>query len=58
MERVKSNGGQATYLIFGTELSVGHHHNERFNFDENVMTTAVETLAAVTLNLLISEFIL
>ncbi|ETS32018.1 amidohydrolase [Photorhabdus khanii NC19] len=50
MERVKSNGGQATYLIFGTALSAGHH-NERFDFDENVMTTAVKTLATIAFNL-------
>ncbi|PHM71879.1 amidohydrolase [Xenorhabdus kozodoii] len=50
MERVKANGGQATYLIFGAELSAGHH-NERFDFDENVMTTAVKTLATIALHL-------
>lgn len=27
----------ASYMIFGTELSAGHH-NEKFDFDENVMT--------------------
>ncbi|BET98316.1 M20 family metallo-hydrolase [Xenorhabdus taiwanensis] len=50
MERVKANGGQATYLIFGAELSAGHH-NERFDFDENVMTTAVKTLATIARHL-------
>ncbi|PHM62059.1 amidohydrolase [Xenorhabdus ishibashii] len=50
MERVKANGGQATYLIFGAELSAGHH-NERFDFDENVMATAVKTLATIALHL-------
>ncbi|MDC9613266.1 M20 family metallo-hydrolase [Xenorhabdus khoisanae] len=50
MERVKANGGQATYLIFGTELSAGHH-NERFDFDENMMKTAVKTLATIALHL-------
>ncbi|MBC8951373.1 M20 family metallo-hydrolase [Xenorhabdus sp. PB62.4] len=50
MERVKAKGGQATYLIFGTELSAGHH-NERFDFDENVMKTAVKTLATIALHL-------
>ncbi|PHM45077.1 peptidase M20 [Xenorhabdus mauleonii] len=50
MERVKENGGQATYLIFGSELSAGHH-NERFDFDENVMTTAVKTLATIAFHL-------
>ncbi len=35
--------------IFGTELSVGHHYNELFDFYENVMIAAVEILATVTL---------
>lgn len=41
-------------MIFGTELSAGHH-NEKFDFDENVMTLAVETLARVALNFPRSE---
>lgn len=36
-------------MIFGTELSAGHH-NEKFDFDESVMAVAVETLARVALN--------
>lgn len=50
MERTKTLGGQATYMIFGTELSAGHH-NERFDFDENVMAVAVKTLATIALSL-------
>lgn len=50
MERVKARGGQATYMIFGTHLSAGHH-NERFDFDEDVMTTAVKTLSTIALHL-------
>lgn len=50
MERVKALGGQASYVIFGTELSAGHH-NEKFDFDENVMPVAVKTLATLALNL-------
>lgn len=50
MERVKALGGQATYMIFGTELSAGHH-NERFDFDENVLAVAVKTLATIALSL-------
>lgn len=50
MERVKARGGQATYMIFGTELSAGHH-NERFDFDENVLAIAVKTLATIALSL-------
>lgn len=36
-------------MIFGTELSAGHH-NEKFDFDESVMAVAVETTARVALN--------
>lgn len=50
MERVKALGGQATYMIFGTDLSAGHH-NERFDFDEEVMATAVKTLSTIALHL-------
>ena len=50
MERVKEKGKQASYIIFGTDLSAGHH-NEKFDFDENIMPVAVKTLATLALNL-------
>ncbi|MEG3134505.1 M20 family metallo-hydrolase [Rouxiella sp. T17] len=50
MERVKALGGQASYVIFGTDLSAGHH-NEKFDFDEKVMTQGIKTLAALALNI-------
>lgn len=43
MERVKENGGHATYAIFGTTLAAGHH-NEKFDIDESVMLIALKTL--------------
>jgi aminobenzoyl-glutamate utilization protein A len=49
MARVQARGGQATYMVFGTTLSAGHH-NEYFDFDESVMSTAVNTLASLVLN--------
>lgn len=49
MERVKQRGGQATYVIFGCHLAAGHH-NARFDFNEQVMATAVKTLATLALN--------
>ena len=49
MARVQERGGLASYMIFGTELSAGHH-NEKFDFDESVLTMAVETLARIALN--------
>lgn len=49
MAHVQQNGGMASYMVFGTELSAGHH-NEKFDFDEQVMTVAIETLARTALN--------
>ena len=41
MERVQEEGGEATYLVFGTDLASGHH-TSRFDFDEDVLFQAVE----------------
>lgn len=49
MARVQQHNGLASYMVFGTQLSAGHH-NEQFDFDENVMAIAVETLARTALN--------
>ncbi|KAA0511796.1 M20 family metallo-hydrolase [Enterobacter vonholyi] len=49
MARVQQNGGMASYMVFGTDLSAGHH-NEKFDFDEQVMPVAIETLARTALN--------
>jgi aminobenzoyl-glutamate utilization protein A len=49
MERVQQLGGLASYLIFGTTLAAGHHH-ERFDIDEEVMKIAVSTLFLCALN--------
>jgi aminobenzoyl-glutamate utilization protein A len=46
MERVKELGGEATYVIFGTALTAGHH-NDQFDFRENVLTDAVALLFQV-----------
>lgn len=43
MERVQSKNGQATYMIIGTTLAAGHHH-ERFDYDEEVLSIAVDVL--------------
>jgi aminobenzoyl-glutamate utilization protein A len=48
MERVKKNGGLASYLLFGTTLAAGHH-NEKFDIDERVIKIAVKTLALCAL---------
>jgi aminobenzoyl-glutamate utilization protein A len=49
LERVQQRGGQASYVIFGCELAAGHH-NAKFDFDEAIMATAVQTLATLALN--------
>ena len=49
MARGQENDGMASYMVFGTDLSAGHH-NEKFDFDERVMTVAIETLARTALN--------
>ncbi|WP_432360388.1 amidohydrolase [Sporosarcina sp. UB5] len=43
MERVKERGGFATYMIVGTNLSAGHHH-ERFDYEEDALLTGVDLL--------------
>ena len=49
MARVQAGGGQASYMIFGTRLAAGHHH-ERFDFDEETLATAVNALARIALS--------
>ncbi|WP_345827407.1 amidohydrolase [Pantoea sp. BRR-3P] len=49
LERVQQRGGQSSYVIFGCALAAGHH-NARFDFDEAIMATAVQTLATLALN--------
>ncbi|WLD93591.1 amidohydrolase [Alkalihalobacillus sp. AL-G] len=49
IDRVQKNGGLATFLIFGSPLPAGHHH-PRFDFDEQVIPTAVEAFSKVIQN--------
>jgi aminobenzoyl-glutamate utilization protein A len=46
MKRVQDQGGLATYLLYGTPLQHGHHH-KAFDFDERVLTVAVNVLMNV-----------
>ncbi|MEC8916518.1 MAG: amidohydrolase [Pseudomonadota bacterium] len=48
MQRVRERGGLATYMVFGTDLAAGHHH-QRFDFDEDVLPLAIRTLAHLAL---------
>jgi aminobenzoyl-glutamate utilization protein A len=50
MERVKNKGGQATYMIVGTTLAAGHH-NEKFDYDEEVLPAGVDVLFRVASSL-------
>ena len=50
MERVKNRGGLATYTIIGSPLAAGHH-NERFDYDEKVLSIAVDVLARTAFEL-------
>lgn len=43
LQRVHDQGGQATYLLFGTPLSNGHHH-PGFDYQEDVLHIAVDAL--------------
>ncbi|WP_261130926.1 amidohydrolase [Bacillus sp. Marseille-Q3570] len=50
MERVQQRGGKATFLLFGTPLANGHHHSE-FDYQEDVLAVAVDTLARTIVHL-------
>lgn len=44
MERVQSYGGQAIYMMLGSELKAGHH-SSKFDFDEKVLAESAGTMA-------------
>lgn len=46
MEHVINNGGQASYLMFGSNIT-STHHSENFDFDEIVLYKAIATLASL-----------
>lgn len=41
MNEVEKNGGKSVYFMFGTKLSAPHHNN-KFDFDENVLKLAYD----------------
>jgi aminobenzoyl-glutamate utilization protein A len=49
MERVKRNGGLATYVVVGTTIAAGHH-NEKFDINELGMKIGLKALAQVVTN--------
>lgn len=48
MERVQRHGGLASYICVGADIAAGHH-NERFDFGESAMDTALSVLANTVL---------
>lgn len=50
MTVVQQNGGLGTYLMLGANLSAGHH-NDKFDFDESVLSTGVELIVKTVLAL-------
>ncbi len=51
MERVQQRGGQASYLMIGTDLAAGHH-DSLFDFDENMLVPAVALLGEIAVEFL------
>ena len=51
MERVQSQGGQASYLVVGSNLAAGHH-DSHFDFDEQALDKAIKLLSQLVLDLL------
>ncbi|WP_413377994.1 amidohydrolase [Alkalihalobacillus sp. 1P02AB] len=47
MERVQENGGSATYMLYGGNLVEKHHH-PLFDYDEEVLSVAVDSLWRLT----------
>lgn len=46
MSKVVKNGGQASYMIYGTSISAGHHSHD-FNFNEDCLWKAAATVCEV-----------
>ena len=45
MNEVESNGGEAMYFLFGTDLAAPHHNN-KFDFDEDVLMIAYKAFTS------------
>ena len=44
MSRVQEHGGQAVYMLYGTEEAAGHHQSD-FDFNEDVLPRTAGTIA-------------
>lgn len=54
IKRVQKNGGQGTYVLFGSEKKNGHH-TVRFDIDEKVIPLAVSVISSALKSLLKEE---
>ena len=50
MREVQRGGGQASYMLFGSDLAAGHHAPD-FDFDEAVLAKGALMLACAVLDL-------
>lgn len=46
MSRVQEHGGQAVYMLYGTEEAAGHHQSD-FDFNEDVLPRTAGTIATL-----------
>ena len=49
MERVQQRGGQALYMMYGTQIAAGHH-NSHFDFHEDCMWKAAAPLTEIAVH--------
>jgi aminobenzoyl-glutamate utilization protein A len=54
MERVQQKGGQATFMMVGTELAAGHH-DSYFDFNEEALVPGIALLSSVAADLLTAQ---
>ena len=50
MQAVQKGGGQASYMLFGSQLASGHHSGA-FDFDESILAPASRFLALAAMRL-------
>jgi len=54
MKEVQAHGGQAIYMMYGSEIAAPHH-NDRFDLNEEVLMTATKTVCAITVRTLLEK---
>jgi len=51
MDKVQKKGGEASYMLFGSDIKESHHH-QGFDFQEKDLINIVELLSTITFKLL------